>query len=60
MTRGGAGPFQFKKHIPPKRVYRKYKIWKIDTGTIKARVFKKKMGHNLPEIRPIPPKETSS
>jgi hypothetical protein len=44
MTKGGVAPFQFKKHTPPKQVYQKYKIWNIDTGTIKARVYKKKDG----------------
>jgi hypothetical protein len=44
----GMGPLQPEKHIPPKRIYRKYETWSINMEPPKPNSLEKQMGHNLP------------
>jgi hypothetical protein len=46
MTKGGVGPLQLKKKIPPKWVYQKYKTWRTNTEPTKPNSLEKQMGHN--------------
>jgi hypothetical protein len=41
MTKGGVGPPQPEKYIPPKQVYQKYKTSSIDTKPLKPNSQKK-------------------
>jgi hypothetical protein len=60
MTKGGVGPLQPKKHIPPKWIYQIYKIWSIDMEPPKPNSLEKQMGQSFINKRHIPPKEIGS
>jgi hypothetical protein len=47
MIKGGVGPPQLEKHIPPKWVYQKYKTWRTNMEPPKPNSLEKQMGHNL-------------
>jgi hypothetical protein len=51
MIEGDAGPFQPKKHTPPKQVYWKHETWNINIEPPKPNSLKKQMGHNPPKIK---------
>jgi hypothetical protein len=48
FTKGGVGFLQFKEHIPPKWVYRKYETLSTNTESPKHNSLEKQMGHNPP------------
>jgi hypothetical protein len=41
MIEVGVGPFQLKKHIPPKQAYRKYETWNANMKPPKPNFLEK-------------------
>jgi hypothetical protein len=48
MTEGSVGPLQPKRHILPKRIYRRYETSNTNKKSPKPNSSEKQMGHNPP------------